>query len=219
MAGPEGEQPAVEPGSDRRFPMTDLVRAARAGAPEAFEQIVRSTYDDALNLARRLMGNEDDACDVVQDAYLRAQRGLLAFRGEARFTTWLYRIVTNCALTAQQRRSRQRHDELTDDFPLADLHPDRDPELRAGRSAERGALVSAVGSLPERLRAVVVLRDVYDQSHEAIASQLGISVTAAKVRLHRARIRLRSHFAGIDKSDHIPDGSDSTTEEKGRRAG
>jgi RNA polymerase sigma-70 factor (ECF subfamily) len=140
----------------------------------------------------RLMGNEDDARDVVQDAYLRAYRALKRFRGDARFTTWLYRIVANCAATAQGRRGRQRHDELPDDLALVDDHPDRDPERKAADAFDRGRVQAALADLPEKLRLVVVLRDVYDLPHEAIAAELGITETAAKVRLHRARKKLRS---------------------------
>jgi len=140
----------------------------------------------------RLMGDEDDARDVVQDAYLRAFRGLKRFRGDARFTTWLYRIVANCAATAQGRRGRHRHDELPDDLGVADDHLDRDPERKAAAGFDRRRVQAALADLPEKLRLVIVLRDVYDLPHEAIAAQLGISETAAKVRLHRARKRLRT---------------------------
>jgi RNA polymerase sigma-70 factor (ECF subfamily) len=131
---------------------------------------------------------------VVQESYLRAFRGLKRFRGDAQFTTWLYRITANCASTHLGRRARHRHDELLDDAPFADLDPDHDPQARSEGRATRDRLRVALRELPPRLRAVVVLRDVYDLPHEAIAAELGISESAAKVRLHRARKKLRENL-------------------------
>jgi RNA polymerase sigma-70 factor (ECF subfamily) len=172
----------------------DLVAAAREGDRSAFEELVRLTYADTYTLAYRLTGNEEDARDVVQDTYLRAYRGIRRFRGEAQFTTWLYRITANCASTTIQRRARARHDELDDEFMLADERPDSDPQIHAEGQLERDRVSAAVADLPDRLRAVVVLRDVYDLPHEAIASELGITESAAKVRLHRARRKLRERL-------------------------
>jgi RNA polymerase sigma-70 factor (ECF subfamily) len=146
-------------------------------------------------LAYRLTGNEDDANDVVQETYLRAFAGLPRFRGEARFSTWLYRVTANCASNHLARASRTRHDELDpdgiDQRAVRDRRPEHDPEARASAGDERARLAGALLRLPWRLRQVVVLRDVYDLPHKAIASELGISEAAAKVRLQRARRRLR----------------------------
>ncbi len=170
--------------------LDELIDPARKGDRAAFDEIVRRTYDDTYTLAYRLTGDPDDAGDVAQEAYIRAYRHLRRFRGDARFTTWLYRITANCAATYMGRRKRDQHDELSDDSAI-DASPDNDPELRADAAALRAEVQAALRRLPERLRAVVVLRDVYDLSHRAIAEELGITETAAKVRLHRARRRLR----------------------------
>src|ERR1700704_3822487 len=174
--------------------LTELVVAARAGDHQAFEALVRATYADTYTLAYRLTGDEEDARDVVQESYLRAYRGLKRFRGDAQFTTWLYRITANCASTHLGRRARHRHDELVDEGPYAGLDPDHDPQARTEGNAIRDRLNEALRELPPRLRAVVVLRDVYDLPHEAIAAELGISESAAKVRLHRARKKLRENL-------------------------
>lgn len=174
--------------------LSELVVAARDGDQLAFEQLVRATYADSYTLAYRLTGDEEDARDVVQESYLRAYRGLKRFRGDAQFTTWLYRITANCASTHLGRRSRQRHEELPDDAAIAESNPDLDPQARAEAAATRERLQAALQLLPPRLRAVVVLRDVYDLPHEAIAAELGISESAAKVRLHRARKKLREQL-------------------------
>ena len=188
--------PASRRGSDpvTTVDLVELVAAARAGDRTAFEQLVRATSAEMYTLAYRLTGNEEDARDVMQEAYLRAYRGLRRFRGEARFTTWMYRITANCASTQMARRARTRHEELDDDTALVDPRPEHDPELRVAAAFDRERLASAVAMLPERLRVVVVLKDVYDLSHQAIAAELGISEAAAKVRLHRARRRLREQL-------------------------
>jgi len=174
--------------------LAPLVLAARDGDRGAFEDLVRATSSDTYSLARRLVGDEDDARDVVQEVYLRAFRGIRRFRGDAQFSTWLHRITANCAATHLGRRRRHRHEELGDDPAVPDASPAHDPELVAESHALRDLLTAELAELPPRLRAVVVLRDVYDLPHEAIATELGISVAAAKVRLHRARKRLRERL-------------------------
>ena len=172
----------------------ELVAAAKAGDSRAFEELVRATYTDVYALAYRLTGNEEDARDVVQEAYLRAYKGLKRFRGEAQFSTWMYRITANCASTAMAKGKKHRHEELEDEAPLADARPDHDPEAAGDAELLRSRLNDALAELPPRLRAVVVLRDMYDLPHQAIADELGISEAAAKVRLHRARRRLRERL-------------------------
>ena len=174
----------------------DLIAAARDGDREAFDDLVRATYADTYTLAYRLTGNEEDARDVSQEAYLRAYRAIDRFRGDAQFSTWMYRITANCAATYLGRRSRHRHDVLDDTVPVADPRTDHDPQLRADASDLRNRLARALEDLPPRLRAVVVLRDIYDLPHESIAAELGISESAAKVRLHRARNKLREQVFG-----------------------
>ena len=168
-----------------------MVDCARGGDRVALDELVRVTYADTYTLAFRLTGHEDDARDVVQEAYLRAYRGLRRFRGDSQFTTWLYRITANCSANLLAKRARTRTESLPDDAPLIDLHPDHDPEERAAGEAERARVAEALAVLPARLRQVIVLRDIYDLPHGAIAKELGISEAAAKVRLHRARRRLK----------------------------
>ena len=173
----------------------DLISDAQGGDDRAFEEIVRRTYADTYTLAFRLTGDSEDARDVVQETYLRVHRGLARFRGDAQFGTWLHRITANCANTHLGRRLRHRHDPLPDDASIADDHPAVNPEHRADVGYLRSQLIEALRSLPPKLRAVVLLRDIYDLPHEAIAEELGITVSAAKVRLHRARKRLRERLS------------------------
>lgn len=165
--------------------------AAQAGDRGAFDELVRRTYLDSYTLARRLTGDDEDARDVVQDAYLRAWRSIRRFRGDSRFSTWMYRITANCAATQTQRRRKHRHDTLD---LTADAVEDRigpRPDDHAVSLVELDRVAAALDELPPKLRTLVVLKDVYGLSHEAIAIELDISVPAAKVRLHRGRKRLR----------------------------
>ena len=172
----------------------ELVQAAKAGDRAAFDELVRLTSADTYTLAYRLCGNEEDARDVVQDAYLRAFKGLARFRGDAQFSTWMYRITANCANTLLAKRNRHRHDELPE--TVVDADPDRDPAARSDAMALRDDIEAALARLSPKLRAVVVLRDVYELPHEEVARELGISETAAKVRLHRARLQLKQALFG-----------------------
>lgn len=171
--------------------MAELVEAAKSDDRHAFDELVRRTHSDMYTLALRLTGNDDDARDVVQDAYLRAFRAIKRFRGDAQFTTWMYRITANCANTHLSQRTRLSHDDLDDDA-MVDERPQANPEHVAESGDLRAQVQIALAQLPPKLRSVIVLRDIYDLPHEDIAAELDISVTAAKVRLHRARHKLRA---------------------------
>lgn len=189
-----------------RHDLEALVAAAQAGDRSAFDDLVRATYIDSYTLAYRLTGDEDDARDVVQEAYLRAYRGLKRFRGDAQFSTWMYRITANCAATFLGKRTRNRHDELTDELVGDERATTVEPEASVDAAATRDRLQAALRRLPPRLRAVVVLRDVYDLPHESIAAELGITESAAKVRLHRARHKLRADLVTMREHDEPDDG-------------
>ena len=195
-------------GSEVPDEMHALIEAAQSGDRAAFDEIVRRTYRDVYSLAVRLTGDEEDASDVVQEVYVRAYKAIRRFRGDAAISTWLYRITANCSATFLRKRARQRHDVLDEGSPLADEAPDNDPVLQAEASVARGNIESAIRQLPDRLRAVVVLRDTYDLSHNEIAEELDISESAAKVRLHRARRKLVALLEGVTDADDSPEASD-----------
>ncbi len=171
---------------------------ARLGDTEAFNAIVEHTAVEAHALALRLTGNEHDACDVVQEAYLRAFRSIARFRGDAAVTTWLYRIVANCSASHHRASRRRRETPLI--APVAEAVASADV-LEAGsdglilRVDERARLVAALDRLSPALRAPVVLHDVYGFAHAEIGASLGISKSASKVRLHRARRQLKDALA------------------------
>ena len=189
--------------------LADTVSAAQAGDQRAFDELVRVTYDDTYSLALRLTGNSADAEDVAQDTYLRVFRGLGRFRGESNVATWLFRITSNCASSLLARRRRGGvHEPLGDDETVRDDRPEHDPVARLDATDRRDLLVEALAVLPSKLRSVIVLRDIYDLSHETIARQLGITESAAKVRLHRARQKLRTQLHR-DRYEDGPRSSDT----------
>jgi RNA polymerase sigma-70 factor (ECF subfamily) len=193
----------TDPTAALRAEVDRLVDEARNGDRAAFDELVRRTYVDTYTLAMRLTANEEDARDVVQESYIRAWKGIGRFRGDAQFSTWMYRITANAAATLVQKRRRRRLESLeTVDEPV-DLSLDARPDAAAESTVGLEELARAVEALPPKLRAIVVLKDVYGLSHEAIAEELGISVAAAKVRLHRGRKRLRDVlFEEGERSSH-----------------
>ena len=182
--------------------LDELVLAARGGDRSAFDELVRRTYVETYTLALRLTADEEDARDVVQESYLRAWKGLPSFRGDAQFTTWMYRITANTAYTIVKRRRRHRVESLDSmlEEPV-ELRPDAQPEDSAESAALLDSLSRALDELPPKLRVLVVLKDVYGLTHEEIAEELGISVPAAKVRLHRGRKRLRDLLYDDTRND------------------
>ena len=177
-----------------------LVEAARNGDTDAFDELVRRTYGDVFKLAVRLTGNEADASDVVQDTYVRAFRGLRRFRGDAQFSTWLHRITVNTGLTMRRRAGRHRADSI-DEVMWEPEASGITPEMAGEATDLRERLVHALGALPGGNRDVVVLKDIHGWSHGEIAEHLGISVTAAKVRLHRGRRVLRDRLFDVGAAD------------------
>jgi RNA polymerase sigma-70 factor (ECF subfamily) len=178
----------------------ELLARCRRGDPAAFEEVVRRTYRHVYTQALRLVGDRHDAEDVAQEAYLRVFRGLPGFRGDARFETWLYRVVANSALSFLRRRGR--FGEVLAEPEDGPREEPADP--RVGEAlADRDLLVRALEALPASLRTVVVLKDVYGLSCEEIGEELGVSEGAVKVRLHRARRRLREMLEEVEARDEV----------------
>jgi RNA polymerase sigma-70 factor (ECF subfamily) len=175
----------------------ELVEAAQAGDRWALEELVRRTHRSVYTCALRLVGNPDDAADVTQDVYLRVVRKLGGFRHEASFTTWLNRVTTNVAMSALKRRTRRLAVEGgAVPADSRDLAPD--PAERAEMVALARRLEQLVAQLPETQRQVLVLRDIYGQSTDEVADAMGISTGAVKVRLFRARERLKAELETLE---------------------
>jgi RNA polymerase sigma-70 factor, ECF subfamily len=168
----------------------ELIERCKSGDEAAWTELVEATYRDVYSLCLRILRDPDDAVEATQDAYLKAWRGLKGFRGDARFSTWLYRVASNAAISKLRSRKRRREREVGDEA-LALLESPGGTEERASVLLDVQRLERALRVLPEHYRAAIVLRDVYGMSIEEIAEKLGISETAAKVRVHRGRKKLK----------------------------
>ena len=171
--------------------------ASHAGSLD-FEQLVLDHSSFVYNVAYRMMGNRDDAEDVVQDAFLSAYRARDRFRGASQVTTWLYRITVNASLMRLRKKSR-KVEVSKDPAELVRSHDSADTRETPDQAALGNELASmiqaSITKLPPDLRAAVVLRDVQGLSNEGAAGALDISVSAFKTRLHRGRVALRDMLA------------------------
>lgn len=171
---------------------SELIERCKRGDESAWAELVEATYREVYTLCLRILGNPDDAAEATQDTYIKAWRGLGSWRGDAKFSTWLYRVASNTAISKYRGRKRRRaHEVHSEDSALEQIPGPTSVEDTAGARLEVEDLESALAALPELYRDAVVLRDVYGYSIEEIASQLNVSDTAAKVRVHRGRKRLR----------------------------
>jgi RNA polymerase sigma-70 factor, ECF subfamily len=171
---------------------SELIERCKRGDESAWAELVEATYREVYTLCLRILGNPDDAAEATQDTYIKAWRGLGSWRGDAKFSTWLYRVASNTAISNYRGRKRRRaHEVRSEDSALDQIPGPTSVEDTAGARLEVENLETALAALPELYRDAVVLRDVYGYSIEEIASQLHVSETAAKVRVHRGRKRLR----------------------------
>ena len=159
-----------------------------------FEAIAEKYTQYVYNVAYRIVGNQADAEDASQEAFISAYRNFHKFRGDAAVTTWLYRIAVNASLMKLRKDGRKEYLTQTgyDDTQLAS-HLEG-PEHAALNTELREKLEEGLAKLPPQLRAVVVLRDVQGLSNEEAAEILKSSVTALKSKLHRGRVLLRRHL-------------------------
>jgi RNA polymerase sigma-70 factor (ECF subfamily) len=181
-----------------------LVEALRRRDSTAAERLLETYGDRVYRLALRITGNEQDAEEVVQDAFWSVLRHIDTFRGESLLGSWIYRITANTAYQKLRRAAHQR-DEISLDLVLPildDGHHHLDPsgdwsaeiDDPAIQSELRDVLASAIDELPINHRAVLVLHDVEGLSMAEVAATLGITLATAKTTGHRARLRLRKRL-------------------------
>jgi RNA polymerase sigma-70 factor (ECF subfamily) len=193
---------AAPPGqSGMKLDEAALLARMQAGDDDAFEACARTYCGQMLLLARRILRNDEDANDAVQDAFLSAFKGISQFKGQSRLGTWLHRIVVNAALG--RLRNRQRHPEKS----IEDLIPhfgdgehqidppvpwQATPDTTVQKQETRELVQRCISLLPETYRIVLLLRDIEGLATEETAQVLGTSTAVIKTRLHRARQALRS---------------------------
>lgn len=174
-----------------------LVSSAQTGDLQAFEQLVIKHQKKMLNIAYRLIGDYDDACEVVQDAFVAAHKNIRMFRGDARFTTWLTTITLNLSKNRlKQMRSRQSHEAYslnepiqTDDGTMTVDPPSKEPSAldRMEMRDIRTRVQDCIKALDADFREVIVLRDIQEFSYDEIGHMLNVREGTVKSRLYRAR--------------------------------
>lgn len=179
-----------------------LLARLRGNDESAFEELVHAHGGRMLSTARRMVRREEDAADIVQEAFLLAFRSLPAFEGRSRLSTWLHRIVINVSL--MKLRSRRRRPEVSIEDELPGFRSDGtrriedhdaaslDPADALENESMKVLLRACLDRLPDSHRTVILLRDIEDLSTQETAEILGIREVAVKVRLHRARQALKS---------------------------
>ena len=170
------------------------VAAARKGDPDAFESLVRAYEKRVYALALRMCGNPQDAAEAAQEAFLAAWQGLPRFRGEASFSSWLYRLTSNACIDLLRREKHHRAaagPSLDDDalpLELPDTAPS--PQEQAEREELREAIEEGLQSLSPEHRAVLILREMQQLSYEEIAAVLELDLGTVKSRISRGRKQL-----------------------------
>lgn len=172
----------------------DCVRKLQRGETDAFETLIRRHQKTIFNLVYRMLGDYDEAAEISQEVFLSAYRAIGNFRGEANFSTWLYRIALNHATTRRKSLNtrQQRNIPIENTEPASDPHPG--PAESLEKKEVRQRVQQALNRLEPEDAAVILLRDLQDVPYEEVARVLEIPIGTVKSRLHRARQALKSEL-------------------------
>jgi RNA polymerase sigma-70 factor (ECF subfamily) len=176
---------------------SQLIALSVRGDRAAFGVLVGRYQDRLYHTAFRLIGNAEDARDVVQDSFLNAYQSLHQFKGDSRFFTWLYRIAVNAAISVKRKHRTLLSVDMPGGMTLSE-RPDESDGHQPGASLERAEdermLQAALDALTPEHRAVLVLKEIEGQKYEIIAEVLGVPIGTVRSRLHRARLELRDRL-------------------------
>jgi len=191
-----------------------LISRARGGDREAFGELVEQYRDNVYRLAYRMCGNAYDADEAAQEAFVAAWRALPNFRGDAKFSTWLYRLTTNAAIDVMRREKRHK---TVGDGEMVDLADDADsPQETVERTEQQEAVQKALATLSEEYREVLLLRYMEELDYAEIAEVLQLPSGTVKSRINRAKAALKT---ALLKSGNIFGGSSVIhTETNGKEA-
>jgi RNA polymerase sigma-70 factor (ECF subfamily) len=178
----------------------DAARRWQAAGTGSFEQLYEQHKPAVTRYLLGMCGDPLLADELAQETFVRAATKLLLFRGDAAFTTWLFRIARNTYLGWVERQRDAKID--TDTFnALPDQRADGDPEAQILCAEQRTAIQRVIAILPERQRTILLLRDLEGLSYAEIAAVLDMSLAAVKVNLHRARVRFREIYTRVEGDD------------------
>ena len=195
----------------------ELIEAVLRGSVDSFEPLVTEYQKPIYNLALRMTGSAEDAADLTQEVFIKAYKNLSGFRGESKFSVWLYRIAANVCtdfLRSQSRRDSvslsMDDDESGAEYEIPDLR--LSPEAELDKRLIRESLAEGLESLPPEQRKILLLREIDGLSYEEIAQTLELEAGTVKSRIFRARKKLCEFLL---KSGNLPDGIASTYSEGG----
>lgn len=197
-----------------------VILRVQQGDANAFEALVTAYQKQVYNLALRTVGNTEDAADLSQEAFLRAYRSIGSFRGDSKFSVWLYRLTTNICIDFLRSKGRkptvsltvENDDEETEELDVADER--FDPEEQYQRKALRQAVQRGLSQLPEEFRTILILREVEGMRYDEIAELLHLEEGTVKSRLFRARNRLCDF---LKQDGNLPDSYASKTRKGGAK--
>ena len=173
-----------------------IVRKVLGGDANAFETLVLEYEKNVYNIALRMTGNSEDAADMTQEAFIKAYNSLQSFRGDSKFSVWLYRIVSNVCLDFLRSKNRRPtvslsvEDDDGEDAQLDVADESQSPELLLDRKLTRDSVRRGLDSLPPDYRQILLLREIQGLSYDEIAQALSLEVGTVKSRIYRARKRL-----------------------------
>lgn len=172
-----------------------IIEKVLGGDANAFEELVLKYEKTVYNLALRMVGDRDDAFDMTQEAFIKAYGSLSSFRGDSKFSVWIYRITTNVCLDFLRSKSRKQQVSLTvsDDDEDAQLDipdPKADPEQQLIKKISMQSVEEGLKTLPDKQRQILVMRELCGMSYAEIGKALSIEEGTVKSRIFRARKRL-----------------------------
>jgi RNA polymerase sigma-70 factor (ECF subfamily) len=174
----------------------DIIQRVLSGDTNAFEDLVLANQNNVYNLALKMTRNEEDALDISQEAFVKAYQNLSKFRGDSRFSVWLYRLTYNLCIDFLRKKQGPKIVSLNYEDDEGDVAPLEIPDLRdlpedsAIRSEMRKIIAVSIDELAADHREVLVMREITGMSYDEIAETLGVSIGTVKSRLARARIKL-----------------------------
>lgn len=179
-----------------------LVARAQAGEAAAMSQLIAEQQTYVYSIALSLMRRPDDAADLTQEAFLRLFQAIGSYRGETKFTTWLYRLVTNLGLDALRRRGRRQEATLDDEtIDVPDADPLVDPAVIADRRETSVRVRAALDELPTAYRVALTLYYFRELKYEEIATVLNLPLNTVKAHIRRGKLALATRLGGAEPEE------------------
>ncbi|MCM8822019.1 MAG: sigma-70 family RNA polymerase sigma factor [Candidatus Omnitrophica bacterium] len=180
----------------------ELIERAKSRDNAAFEELVKRNQAKIYNLGLKLLGNKEDAADLLQETFINAYYALPKFEGKSAFSTWLYRIATNNAFMKMRKKKiplvrfeTERSDSSREEFSLGMSDWSNDPGAHLRNQELKLLIEKSINALPGKYKTIFVLHDIEGFSTEEISKMLNLSVPAVKSRVHRSRVFLRDKLS------------------------